>query len=129
MTEATYARSKSFSCKHILCLRQTFWEKEDWDMSFKGGSGLAYVGLGSAWTLRSEHHGSGQKGPQRRSVLRSLYAYLSAATAPMWRENLGNCIPGRGELRTSLEGYWDSVSGAGREQEASGPSLLLSPLA
>ena len=70
-----------------------------------------------------------QKGPQRRSVLRSLYAYLSAATAPMWREKLGNCIPGRGELRTSLEGYWDSVSAAGREQEASGPSLLLSPLA
>ena len=64
MTEATYARSKSFSCKHILCLRQTFWEKEDWDMSFKGGSGLAYVGLGSAWTLRSEHHGSDRRDPR-----------------------------------------------------------------
>ena len=110
MTEATYAHSKSFSCKHILCLRQTFWEKEDEDMSFKGGSGLACAGLGSAWTLRSEHHRSGPKGPQRRSVLRSLYVDLSAATAPMWRENLGNCIPGRGELRTPLEGYCDSVS-------------------
>lgn len=87
-------------------------------MSFKGDSGLAYAGLGSAWTLRSEHYGSGQEGPQRCSVLTSLYVYLSAATAPIWRENLGSCIPGRGELRT-LECYCDGVSGAGGEQEVS----------
>ena len=59
MTEVTYARGKLFGCKHTLCLRQTFREKEDGDLSFKGDSGLAYVGLGPARTVRSEHHQSG----------------------------------------------------------------------
>ena len=96
---------------------------------FQRGLRAGLCGLGVSLDSEVRAPRVRQKGPQRRSVLRSLYAYLSAATAPMWREKLGNCIPGRGELRTSLEGYWDSVSAAGREQEASGPSLLLSPLA